>query len=143
MSDSISDKYYSLFVECIDAVQNETDLKEPYLEFEEEGLRLLESSLDFPTFSDVCEIIFSCTDFFWDNGIDQTLEYIAYSKLYSRLVRELIVANDNYRRWSIWDMFPTYLPVVKENEMRELIYRFILDNNPTKEDLELVKAHRF
>lgn len=136
--------YHISLSRCFDASRNCSNIKKEFREFEKEVLKALESLTDWIEISELCEIICRNLIFFIEQKLEEEiliLERLAYSKLYSSLVIELIKAKDNHRRWSLWDTIPVSIWPREQLELQTLMFDFIKENNPSEEDLEMIETH--
>lgn len=136
--------YYISLSRCIDASKHCSDIKKQFQEFEKEVLKALESLTGWIEISNLCETIYGNFAFFIDQKLEEEiliLERLAYSKLYSSLIIELVKADDNYRRWSLWDTIPVSIRPREHLGLQALIFESIKENDPNDEDLEMIETH--
>jgi hypothetical protein len=138
-------KYYKLFCDYCnarDSKSSEIDCVKK--EFIEECLSFLSKNLSYLDLSDFVEFfhqsVWTEVDFIDDEFVI-LIDKIMFSLFVTKLEVNLFLAEDNYQRWSLWNMLPDINHTKRELILNSMIYSFVFENNPSKEDIELIATH--
>jgi hypothetical protein len=110
-----------------------------YIQFENECLSFLNSEITHDELAKLCEFLGSYQTEF-PSQKNRAIEP-SYKKFVQSLKDELLKYKDNFSKWSIWDRLPQLGWLLKEKEIDEMVFQSIRENNPSKEDLELIKKY--
>jgi hypothetical protein len=102
------------------------------------------------SFPEICKV-YQYAEMYFVELMDKKPDHVErlseiYEKIYIKLfnmTRALLdEADDNFARWSIWNLLPSDIPTKKEFELNNLVIESVRNNSPSEEDLLLIEAHQ-